>query len=488
MFNRRLRTFSCVLMSAALLFGLCGCGDDNDDAPSRTLKGGAIQGVPLNLTKSVSTLAGTAGTYGHLDGTGAAASFSEPYGITTDGTNLYITEKSSSWDGVQSHFYVSKIVIATGVVTTLVKADYGATGLAEPVGLTTDGTHLYVCDSENDAIKKIALSDGTMTLLAGGTVGFADGTGAAAQFNDPYGVTVVGDHLYVADRRNNTIRKIEKTTGVVTTIAGQAGVAGFANNAVGTSATFDHPMSITTDGTNLYIGDWNNFAIRKIVLATGAVTTLAGTGTVGAVNAIGTAASFYGPRGLTTDGTSLYVADFYMQHSGISLPGEPPEGSSLIRKINLATADVTTIAGRTLADEVQTITLGAGVTNGTFTLTFNGETTAAINYNASTIDVQNALSALPSITNWAVVTGAPGAWIVTFRWGLGFTDVPQLTADSTGLTGGTAVVSTTTQGVPTYEDNASGILSSFEQPSGITTDGYSLFVTDRMSNTIREIK
>ena len=94
---------------------------------------------------------------------------------------------------------------------------------------------------------------------------------------------------------------------VVTTVAG-TGSSG-SSNGTGTSASFNNPGGITTDGTNLYVADYNNHLIRKIVISTGAVTTLAGTGSSGSVNGTGTSASFYRPVGITTDGTNLYVAD-----------------------------------------------------------------------------------------------------------------------------------------------------------------------------------
>ena len=103
---------------------------------------------------------------------------------------------------------------------------------------------------------------------------------------------------------------------VVTTVAG-TGSSGSANG-TGTSASFNNPYGITTDGTNLYVVDFRNHLIRKIVISTGAVTTVAGTGSSGSANGTGTSASFNGPRGIITDGTNLYVADF---------------GNHLIRKI-----------------------------------------------------------------------------------------------------------------------------------------------------------
>jgi len=93
----------------------------------------------------------------------------------------------------------------------------------------------------------------------------------------------------------------------VTTVAG-TGSTGSANG-TGTSASFYNPKKITTDGTNLYVAESNNHLIRKIVISTGAVTTLAGTGSSGSANGTGTSASFNRPHGITTDGTNLYVID-----------------------------------------------------------------------------------------------------------------------------------------------------------------------------------
>ena len=140
-------------------------------------------------------------------------------------------------------------------------------------------------------------------MVAGAT----DGTGIAASFNLPIGITTDGVNLYVADYLNNKIRKIVIATGVVTTLAG-SGTAGVADG-TGVTATFSNPWGITTDGVNLYAADsWNN-KIRKIVIATGVVTTFAGSGAVGASDGTGIAATFNLPCGITTDGANLYVVD-----------------------------------------------------------------------------------------------------------------------------------------------------------------------------------
>jgi len=204
----------------------------------------------------------------------------------------------------------------SGAVTTL--AGTGSTGSANgtgtsasfylPYGITTDVTNLYEADRNNHLIRKIVISTGAVTTLAGtGSSGSANGTGTSASFSSPSGITTDGTNLYVSDSSNHLIRKIVISTGVVTTVAG-TGSSGSANG-TGTSASFNYPFGITTDGTNLYVSDTSNHLIRKIVISTGEVTTEAGTGSSGSANGTGTSASFCSPSGITTDGTTLYVAD-----------------------------------------------------------------------------------------------------------------------------------------------------------------------------------
>jgi len=264
--------------------------------------GGAIQGTKLSLSTAVTTLAGS--DNGSTNATGTSASFSEPYGITTDGTNLYVSDSGNH--------RIRKIVIDNGTVTTLAGSSSGstdATGTSasfdKPYGITTDGTNLYVADRGNHKIRKIVIDNGTVTTLAGSSQGSTDGTGTSASFDGPYGITTDGTNLYVADHGNHRIRKIVIDNGTVTTLAGSSQGS---TDATGTSASFSYPTGITTDGTNLYVTDHFNHRIRKIVISTGVVTTLAGSSD-GYTDATGTSASFSYPTGITTDGTNLYVSD-----------------------------------------------------------------------------------------------------------------------------------------------------------------------------------
>ncbi len=281
----------------------------------------------------VTTVAGGAGSFGSADGTRAAARFDGPYGVTTDGTSLYLADAVNHT--------IRKVAISTGTVTTPAGLA-GSSGVSDglgtvarfngPRGVTTDGTYLYVADTDSHTIRKVAIGTREVTTLAGaaGTEGSADGTGGAASFRFPYGITTDGTNLYVADSGNCAIRKVVISTGEVTTLAGSAGSCGTADG-VGDAARFDTPYGVTTDGTDLYVADTYNHTIRRVTIATREVTTLAGVaGSPDSLDGVGTAARFYLPCGVTTDGTSLFVADTY---------------NMTIRKVAIDTRAVSTISG-----------------------------------------------------------------------------------------------------------------------------------------------
>ena len=154
--------------------------------------------------------------------------------------------------------------------------------------------------TELGRIRKIAIATKAVTNLA---IPW-NGTRAGVS-----GITTDGADLYVTGGFGpdamggycNEIRKIEIATGVVTTLAGSS-LKGYADG-TGADARFDDPEGITTDGKNLYVADEYNNAIRKIVIATGAVTTLAGSPSWGHADGRGAEARFAVPRGITTDGT-----------------------------------------------------------------------------------------------------------------------------------------------------------------------------------------
>lgn len=304
--------------------------EDGGFTATSNVKVMAINGTassPLSLQGNQSVFAGSGAGY-EVDGTGQAADFASPTGITTDGTNLYVADVDGNT--------IRKVVIATGEVTTLAgsgtaaEADGTGTGASfkGPYGITTDGTNLYVADADGYTIRQIVIATGVVTTLAGSrTAAEVDGTGTAASFNLPLGITTDGTNLYVTDFNGNTIRQIVIATGMVTTLAG-SGTAAEANG-TGLAASFKQPAGITTDGTNLYVTDAGGTTIRQVVIATGVVTTLAGSGSYVEADGIGTAASFNHADGITTDGSNLYVVDL---------------GGTQIRKIAIATNTVTSFS------------------------------------------------------------------------------------------------------------------------------------------------
>ena len=347
-----------------------------------TVGGGALTGFGPSLTLAgggtPSTVPGVMPIHGATNAVGTAASFSYPRGVVSDRKgNLYVADNNNN--------LIRKIVISTGVVTTLAgtytSGSANGTGTAAtfkyPTGLAIDtsGTNLYVADYGNKMIRKIQISTGIVSTLAGHLFDYPaviniGGSGTAAFFGGPQGLVMdpAGTHLYVADTEWNLIRQIIISTGAVSTLAGidQPGT-GFPNpnnygylDAPGTGAMFFLPSGIAIDptGTNLYVADSYNNLIRKIVISTGVVSTVAGSTISGGggtdpqfsgiyfANGTGTAASFSRPVGIATDpsGTNLYVTD---------------QNNSMIRQIAISSGAVTTLAGTLTPGHANGIAAGA---------------------------------------------------------------------------------------------------------------------------------
>jgi sugar lactone lactonase YvrE len=275
----------------------------------------------------VSTFAGS-GSLGFVNGSGSNANFAQPNGLAVDGAgSVYVADMGNN---------AVRKISSNGVVTTL--AGSGVSGFSNgngtnasfwyPSGVSVDGSgNVYVADIYNHAIRKIS-SNGVVTTYAGkGTYGFRNGSGTNALFNYPTGVAVDGSgNVFVADSDNCSIRKIS-TNGVVTTFAGN-GTSGFTDGS-GTNAAFSFPQSVAVDKNGaVFVADSGNNAIRKIT-ADGVVTTVAGNGSYGFKNGIGTNVSFSEPNSIAVDGSgNVFVAD----------------GNNVIRKIT-SSGLVTTLAG-----------------------------------------------------------------------------------------------------------------------------------------------
>ncbi|MCU1280278.1 MAG: hypothetical protein JWM53_3824, partial [bacterium] len=171
-----------------------------------------------------------------------------------------------------------------------------------------DGT-IYV--PYNSSIYRLLPSESYSTLhnLAGSDSGYADGTLAQAKFTCPQDVAVIGKVVYVADGCNNVIRAIDLNAGMVSTLAGTVNMGGLVDMP-GAAARFNFPQGLATDGVGtLYVA--SNNAVRKIVVAGAVVSTVAGGDTSGFADGTGMAAKFSAPIRLALDPAkqNLYVSD-----------------------------------------------------------------------------------------------------------------------------------------------------------------------------------
>lgn len=287
----------------------------------------------ITAAGQVSTLAGSPGRRDLVNGTGAAARMNAPPSVAVDTAgNVYVADNNNA---------VIRKITAAGTVTTFagqpgatgtVDGNGGAARFVAPISVATDSAgNIYVADFGAHNIRKIT-PGGDVTTLAGSAnnPGASDGLGAAATFRRPRALaTDVAGNLYVADRDNQSVRKITPS-GQVTTLAGASGSSGSADG-LGSAARFFFPEGIATDVVgNLYVADTFNHAIRKISPG-GSVSTLAGAALQGgSADGAGTQARFVLPEGITVDaGGNVFVADT-VNHT--------------IRKINPA-GIVTTFAG-----------------------------------------------------------------------------------------------------------------------------------------------
>ena len=263
----------------------------------------------LNIT----TLAGQVGVGGYADGAGNQAQFRLPNNVAVDRAgSVYVADTGNN---------TIRKISSSGVVSTFAGVT-GSHGSADgtgsearfwaPFGVAVDGAgNVFVADMANNTIRKIT-PKGAVSTLAGlaGHPGSQDGTGANARFRNPWGVAADDTgNVFVADLSNDTIRKITRA-GVVTTLAGQAGMTGSVDGS-GSQARFNAPHGVATDHAgNVYVSDSANGTIRKLALG-GVVSTLAGLpGYSGNTDGNGHDARFSNPQGLAVDNQgNIYVAD-----------------------------------------------------------------------------------------------------------------------------------------------------------------------------------
>ena len=311
--------------------------------------------APPLVPNQVTTLAGNL-PFGTADGTGTVPRFGDYQGgiaLSPDGQFALVADHG----GAIRRLQVADGAVASGTVTTPWR------NVPDPNAIAISADGAFAIFTQSTAVSRLDLQASppvSPTLLAGQlfSAGAVDATGTNARFSIAYGVALSPDGSFalVADTDNHTIRKVIVATGAVTTFAGSAGQAG-STDAISTTARFNNPHGIvvSADGAFALVADTGNSTIRKLDLATAEVTTLAGSvGQPGEDNGTGTAARFTAPTGLALSADGRYA---------LVLDDEIYSVYSRVRRVDTQTGAVTTLIGGdpTLSDDGLLFTISGGI-------------------------------------------------------------------------------------------------------------------------------
>jgi trimeric autotransporter adhesin len=297
----------------------------------------------------ISTFAGN-GTAGYSGDGGAAtaAELSYPRGVAVDGSgNVYIADQNNN--RVRKVAPSGFISTFAGNGTAGYSGDGGAATAAKlyyPTGVAVDGSgNVYIADYFNHRIRKVDPSGVISTIAGNSNVGYSGDGGAAtaAKLYYPLGVAVDGSgNVYIADEDNHRIRKVNPL-GIISTIAGNGTVGYSGDGGAATAAELDDPTGVAVDGSgNVYIADQANSVIRKVDLS-GVISTFAGNGTFGysGDGGVAIAAQLNHPAGVAVDGSgNVYIADYYNNRIRKVISGLPSAGA--------ITGDSTVCAGSSI--------------------------------------------------------------------------------------------------------------------------------------------
>jgi len=294
----------------------------------------------------ITTVAGNGSPVFSGDGGPAtAAGLKYPRGVALDSAgNLYIADYNQRIRKVAAGSGIITTVAGNGSFGF--SGDGGtatAAALNDPNGVALDSAgNLYIADLLNNRIRKVTAESGIITTVAGnGSFGFSGDGGTATAAGLSYPVNVALDstgNLYIADSTNHRIRKIASGSEIITTVAGNGSLGFSGDGGVATAAKLSFPQRVALDSAgNLYIVVTNN-RIRKVAAGNGIITTVAGNdfdqfgnGRFGGDGGAATAAALFGPEGLALDSEgNLYIADTFNHR---------------IRKVAVGNGIITTVAG-----------------------------------------------------------------------------------------------------------------------------------------------
>ncbi len=288
----------------------CGCSGLAGALLTALVLAAGVRANGQSAAYAFTNFVGQPGVAGTNDGVGSAARFNQPSGIAVDpGGNVFVADSANHV--IRKVSPAGEVVAVAGNpgIAGTVDGTGAAARFTQPSAVAVDGNgNVFVADGGNSTIRQLmpAGTNWTVKTIAGkaGSRGNADGNGGVARFAQPLGLAVDSSGgVYVADTLNNTIRKVtpEGTNWVVTTLAGSA-------------AQFDQPSGIVLGhGGDLLVADtWNHTIRRMILVGTNwVVSTVAGWGQHHGTNdGVGSTARFYNPQGLAMDSAgNVLVAD-----------------------------------------------------------------------------------------------------------------------------------------------------------------------------------
>ncbi len=288
------------------------------------------------------TFAGTgvSGTQGD-GGAASAAQLGQPSNLAFDAQgNLYIADTLN--DRIRRVAPDGRLTTVAGGAGNGFAGDGGAATSARlncPTGIAVDAQgNLYIADSENHRIRRVAAADGIITTIAGsgiaGAFGGDGGPAISARLNTPVQVAVRGNDLFIADSLNSRIRRVNLSDGMITTVAGVGTEGSTGDGGAATAAQLFRPKGVAVDAQgNLFIADTRNNRIRRVDVASNLISTVAGSGVRGFAGDGGsaTAARIGEPEGVWVDAqNNIFIADTF---------------NDRIRLVNAANATISTFAG-----------------------------------------------------------------------------------------------------------------------------------------------
>ena len=411
-------------------------------------------------TGAISTIAGTGSAgYNGDDIAATAAMLNQPSGLAIDNSgNLLIADQTNN--------RIRKINAITGTITTIAgngTATFSGDGsvataasIRGPVAVALDVYgNIYISDTRNQRIRKISIATGIIKTIAGSSnspsYGGDGGAATAALFSNPRGIAVdISGNVFITDRVNQRIRKVDASTGIVTTIAGN-GSTGFSGDGIAaTSTTLTNPTSINIDDSgNIIVADFGNNRIRSINSA-GIISTIAGLGTSGfsGDGGLATLGKLNGPSAVwMVNSNNFYISDQTnnrIRYVGV-LP--PNSGTTTLCPGAATTLTNSTTGGTWSSNNIAIATIGS--LTGTVTGISSGQVVISYSFNGGITTTLISISPVPQITggNSGVCLGGSVALVDSVVGGVwsssntGVVTIGTASGVATGISAGTAVIS-----------------------------------------------